>query len=382
MIRQDKDKSHDPIVQYFSEIGEVNLLGREGEATAFRALEEAEQQLVAHIVTGKKACLSLTSLVEALASEEDTEFGYVSLVRDFKRGKRTNIKGFVRAVRFTDAGREWLDQQVRECKHEEATPAWHKKARRLRTIQLQLKNSFVAANLRLVVVMAKKYAKPWLSLTLNDLIQEGNLGLIKAVERFDVDKGYKFATYASWWIRHHIKRAVQEKEPLVRIPVHVADVLGQLNRLDGVHHAITGESLDEKELSRLTGATESKVRSALNNRASRSTMSLDSNVGDTETTWIEATPDTKTPDPEVTLAESRMNSDVRSLLTALTPIESRILRWRFGLDGDSQTLQEIANTFNLSRERIRQIEARALGKLKHRARVMEYAKDLAFRETA
>ena len=379
--KEEKGKTHDPIVRYFSEIGAFDLLTREGEVAAFQALEQAEQQLVAHMLTGKRTKQSLPALLKSLSEEKDMDKKYLEIVEDFVRGRCRNTPMFVRAVRFTDAGREWMDKRVRDCKNEEASAGWHYKIKQLRSKQTVLKNAFVSANLRLVVSVAKKYAKPWMSLTFNDLIQEGNFGLIKAVERFDVDKGYKFATYASWWIRHHIKRAVQEKEPLVRIPVHVSDVIGQLSRIDGIHHAITGESLDEEELAKYTGATLQKVKSAITHRSGRNAVSLDATAGDSDVPWVEMTADTRRPDPEETLAETRMNSDVRAMLTFLTPIESRILRWRFGLDGDSQTLQEIAEKFNLSRERIRQIESRALQKLKHRARATEYAKDLSFQKT-
>jgi RNA polymerase primary sigma factor len=381
MVRQDKDKSHDPIVQYFAEIGAHDLLSREGEVAAFQDFEKAEELLVAQIVTGRRAKASLPKFLESISSEKDVEPEYVKVVEDFSRGRCHNISQFVRAVRFTDAGREWLDKRIADRKHEELPATWHSKVRKLHARQMALKNAFVSANLRLVVSVAKKYSRPWMSLTLNDLIQEGNLGLIKAVDRFDVHKGYKFATYASWWIRHHVKRAVQEKEPLVRIPVHVSDVMGQLTRLDNVHHAITGESLDEEQLSKATGASVQKVKAAISHRPGRNAMSLDAMAGDSDVPWVEMTPDTKMPDPETQLMESRMNADVRSMLTALTPIESRILRWRFGLDGDSQTLQEIADKFNLSRERIRQIESRALQKLKNRARASEHARDLFFRKT-
>ena len=117
-------------------------------------------------------------------------------------------------------------------------------------------------------------------------------------------------------------------------------------------------------------------------KSGRSIISLDAPVGDQETTWIEATPDTKAVDPETQTFSSQLSADVRAMLTALTPMESRIIRWRFGMDSDGLTLQEIADKFRLSRERIRQIEARALEKLKKRARATEYARDMSFRRTA
>jgi RNA polymerase sigma factor (sigma-70 family) len=377
-----ESKGHDPIVQYFSEIGAVDLLGREGEVVAFRALEKAEQLLILHIIKGDRVRASLPALVEALSQEKDVDAEYVRAVRSFSRNRNeASVKGFLRAVRFTDAGRAWLEKNI---KHDaqEGSAAAQRKAAMLRGKQLELKNAFASANLRLVVTVAKKLKRPWMTLTFNDLIQEGNIGLLKAVDRFDVDKGYKFATYATWWIRHHIKRSISEKDPLVRVPVHVTDVIAKLSAIDGQHAAMTGESLGEEGLAKAASISQQKVRAALANRGGKAVVSLDAPVyADGETPWVENTPDTRIPDPESKLFENRMSADVRALLTSLTPMESRIIRWRFGMDSDGLTLQEIADKFNLSRERIRQIEARALSKLRHRARAKEYADDL-FQRTA
>jgi len=377
-----ESKGHDPIVQYFSEIGAVDLLGREGEVVAFRALEKAEQLLILHIIKGDRVRASLPAPVEALSQEKDVDAEYIRAVRSFSRNRNeASVKGFLRAVRFTDAGRAWLEKNI---KHDaqEGSAAAQRKAAMLRGKQLELKNAFASANLRLVVTVAKKLKRPWMTLTFNDLIQEGNIGLLKAVDRFDVDKGYKFATYATWWIRHHIKRSISEKDPLVRVPVHVTDVIAKLSAIDGQHAAMTGESLGEEGLAKAASISQQKVRAALANRGGKAVVSLDAPVyADGETPWVENTPDTRIPDPESKLFENRMSADVRALLTSLTPMESRIIRWRFGMDSDGLTLQEIADKFNLSRERIRQIEARALSKLRHRARAKEYADDL-FQRTA
>ena len=374
---------HDPVVQYFSEIGAVELLGREGEVVAFRALEKSEQNLILHIVASDIIRRTLPELAIELSKEKDVDPKHIRAVNAFIRNKNaTSVKVFLRAVRFTDAGRVWLEKSIRTGLNE-GSVARQKKAARLRAKQLEFKNAFVAANLRLVVIVAKKYQRPWMTLQFNDLIQEGNFGLIKAVERFDVDRGFKFATYATWWIRHHIKRSISEKDPLVRVPVHVTDIIGKLSALDGQHHAMTGESLSEQGLAKAADISEKKVRTALANRGGKAIVSFDApSFEDTDTTRLDSTADTKIPDPETQLVKDRMSTDVRAMLTILTPIESRILRWRFGMDGDSQTLQEIAEKFNLSRERIRQIEARALVKLRHRTRASEYAKDFSFRNSA
>jgi RNA polymerase sigma factor (sigma-70 family) len=371
--------SSDPINRYFTEMGQYGLFGKEQEVAAFRALDKAERDLISHLLTGDIARRALAGLLETLQSEEDTEADYVLAVKAAMRtGRNRRCSDLLfRAVRFTDAGRSWFESQVKVALESETMPAsWKRTARTLRVKQLRLKNAFAEANLRLVVTIAKRYSRPWMSMAMNDLIQEGNLGLMKAIERFDVDRGYKFATYATWWIRQNIKRAVTDKESLVRVPVHVHDVMNAVQRIDGAYHAQTGESLSAEQLAKISGNSVQKVKTALSHKSGRTTSSLDALVGDSDTPWVEVTPDTSRPNPEESTQLSRLSEDVRALLTFLTPMESRILRWRFGMDdGEPLTLAEIAAKYDLSRERIRQIEARALKKLQIRGRAREWASD-------
>ena len=381
-----KVTGHDPTAKYFSEIGGVNLLGREGEVIAFRELEKAERSLIVHILTSQQAQETLHQFAKELSEEEDVDPEHVEAVRAFARGKRSeeHAKSFMRAVRFNDIGRVWMEQQLRECV--DGSLAWKNKAARLKTEQLRLKNAFVSANLRLVVSIAKRVIRPWMTLALIDLIQEGNFGLIRAVERFDVYRGFAFVTYASWWVRHYIKRAIAEKDPLVRVPVHVVDSIARISAIDGVHHAQTGETLQTDELAAIVGVTEQKIKSALAHRGGRNIVSLDtprytSRDGEEQQLWIDCLADTKIPDPESSFSTSQMSVDVKSMLTCLTPNESRILRWRFGMDGEPMTLEEIGQKFGLTRERIRQIETRALKKLRKKAGIVSSSHNLLFQET-
>lgn len=371
-LGRDKVKEHGSTLRYFAEVGDYDLLGKDGETATFQALEQAEQRLIVHLLTNPEIRRSLPALLATMTQDKELDSQYLQAVRSVIGKNRTQkcTDSFLRAARFTDAGRNWMRKQIQNGM-KSGTPVWRRKAIRLRQEQLKFKNAFVSANLRMVIAIAKKYHKPWMTLTLNDLIQEGNFGLITAVERFDLNKGFRFMTYATWWVRHHVRRAIQEKNFIVRTPVHVMDAMSQINRIDGAHQALTGESLDEQELAQVSGVSATKVRLALTNK--RTMISFDSLIGDTDTPWIENTPDTKLPDPEDASATSQMSSDVRSLLAYLTPNESRIIRWRFGMDCNPQTLQEIAVKFGLTRERIRQIEAKALSKLRMRARAREYA---------
>ncbi len=263
-------------------------------------------------------------------------------------------------VRLTDSGRDWFQEHL-------LRPTKGEGVRAMAAEREAIKNAFVAANLRLTVSLAKKYAKFCKHQSLGDIVQEGNIGLMKAVDRFDLDRGYRFATYATWWIRHHIKRSVADKETPIRIPVHVADLSAKLNRMDGNYMAETGESMSPDQMAKAAKVPLEKV---LNVLASRTRMAyLDSPVGEEENVALVDTVESHAfPDPLTQLFSERVRIELLDLLSGLTPTESRIIRYRFGI-GPSEselTLQEIADQYDLSRERIRQIEAKAIEKLKRR----------------
>src|SRR5580704_2033622 len=222
----------DNIDRYFSEIKVISLLsGREGEVIAFRRLEQAEKLLISHILSIKSIRDSVLDLQILIENEKNVNDVHIKVINDYVNDNPIDKHDFLRAIRFTDAGRLWLEKNIHICSNN-LNPRWKPKFTRLRQKQLKYRSAFVSANLRLVVSLAKKHMRPWMTLTLNDLIQEGNLGLMKAVERFDIDKGYRFATYANWWIRHHIQRAIAEKDSLIHIPVHVTEAIAKVSKID------------------------------------------------------------------------------------------------------------------------------------------------------
>ena len=224
------------------------------------------------------------------------------------------------------------------------------------------RNELMQANLRLVISIAKKYIGR--GLTLNDLIQEGNLGLMKAVERFDFSKGFKFSTYATWWIRQSITRAIANKARTIRIPVHMLDIINNILNISRELSGSLGREPTEEELSEKTGLTVERIKEI--KKLVREPISLDEPISEgEENTVAYFVQDTKMPIPHDATVSKQLTEKTLQLLSMLTEREARILEMRFGLRGETEhTLEEIGKEFNLSRERIRQIEAEAIKKLK------------------
>lgn len=359
-------RNEDALGHYLHDLSQLPLLNAKQEMQLARETQRLTVQHWQALLSYRPA---LDVMARAVAAHTPDASAELEALRASKKPATRSGAEQLRKLDFGGAALNAADAAVHEAFASDPRTrarAYLARVAQAKSAQRSAKGRFVAANLRLVISMARRYEQQLLPLA--DLIQEGNLGLMHAVERFDYRRGFRFSTYASWWIRHTLNRALSDKARVVRVPVHAFDDLTRVARARRAALLATGVEPSTDELAQRLDLPPERLERMRSEAVMRHPVSFDAPVSaERAQTLHDLLPADIEQDPEQSLDDSAWRVSIDQLLGTLTSMEAAILRFRFGIGGgDELTLKEIGLKYNLSRERIRQIQAVALTKLRER----------------